>query len=107
MKKLFSISLIALVAMLFVGCAPMSKDSYMKQFGKLMDEAASIYSSCTESEWANITEDYEKFSGEYYDKFEKELSTSEKLTVVGYEAKMVGYAAGRGISTLFSGEDEK
>ncbi len=107
MKKLFSISLIATVAMLFIGCAPMSKESYMKQFGELVEEASTVYNSCSESEWADIEQKYDKFTGEYYNKFENELSASEKLTIVGYEAKMVGYATGRGISTLFSGEDEK
>ncbi len=106
MKKIFNISIIALVAMLFVACAPTSKESYLKQYDAFIEEASQIYRDCTTEDWSKMIEKFEKFSEEYYNKFENELSSSEKLKVLSYEAKFIGYQSYIDMKDITKNADE-
>lgn len=104
MKKLFRI-VIAAAVILFVGCAPMSKESYLSQYEDLVKEAGDVFRDCSQSKWASLEKRYEKFSTEYYQKFEHELTGKEKFKIIGLEAKFVGYRSIRDIKDAFSGDD--
>lgn len=91
MKKIFNISIITLVAILFVGCAPTSKQSYLERYDAFIEEASQMYRDCTPEDWSKMVEKFEKYSKEYYHKFESELTAKEKLKALGHEAKFIGY----------------
>ena len=50
-----------------------------------------MYRDCTPEEWSKMVEKFEKYSKEYYNKFESELTAKEKLKALGHEAKFIGY----------------
>ena len=104
MKKILGMA-IALVAIFFVGCAPMSKESYLEGYEDLVEEAGDIFRDCSDSEWQSLERRYEKYSVEYYKEFESELTAKEKFKVLGFEAKFTGYRSIRGIKNAFSGDD--
>ena len=96
MKRFLGLTIAAAV-ILFVGCAPFSKESYLSRYEQLVNEAADVHKDCSQIKWAGYEESFEKFSTEYYDKFKGELTGAEKLKVVGYESKFIGYRALRKI----------
>ena len=104
MKKILGF-IIAVVAICFVGCAPMSKESYLEGYKDLVEEAGDVFRSCSDSEWQRLESKYQKYSTEYYQKFESELSAKEKFKILGFEAKFTGYRSIRGIKNAFSGDD--
>lgn len=104
MKKILGF-IIAVVAICFVGCAPMSKESYLEGYKDLVEEAGDVFRSCSDSEWQRLESKYQKYSTEYYQKFESELTAKEKFKILGFEAKFTGYSSIRGIKNAFSGDD--
>ncbi len=73
--------------MLMVSCAPASKEKYLQKFDEFIQEVSANKDSYTEADWTRMTEKYNKFSGEWYDKFEGELTLLEKGQVVANEGK--------------------
>jgi hypothetical protein len=79
---------------MFVGCStPMNKDSYLKKFDAFITDVSANYKTWQDEEWAKKTELYERFSGEWYKKFEHELSFQEKIKVAGFQTKYYYYKA--------------
>jgi hypothetical protein len=91
MKKIFWVWL---VATMFVGCStPMNKESYLKKFDAFITDVSANYKTWQDEEWAKKIEQYERFSGEWYKKFEKELTFQEEVKVVGFQTKFNYYKA--------------
>lgn len=87
MKKFFAI--VALVC-LMVACAPSTKQEYLEEYKAFIEEVSAKASSYTESDWADKTAKFEKFSVEWYEKFKDELSLGEQMQVTAYAASF-GY----------------
>ena len=91
MRSFLGLFLLSLTALLFTNCAPISKEGYIAEFEEFMDEAAQIYETHLPKEWAEVEKQFSKFAKEYYDKFELELSPSDKLKILGFQAKFNKY----------------
>lgn len=83
MKKM--ICAIAL-AFLMVACAPSTKEDYLEQFKEFVAEVGENSSNYSDAEWESKQAEYEKFTGEWYEKFEKEFTMEEQMTVGTYVA---------------------
>lgn len=108
MKK--NLVLFALAAMLF-SCAPATKEAYLEDYKNFMKELSEESSSYDDSEWKSATRKYKKYSGEWYDLFNDELSVKEKVVVTGYKAKFKYlYAVGKtknAINDVVGNDDDK
>lgn len=72
--------------MLMCACAPSTKQDYMTEFGEFIETVSEKSSEYNDAEWKAIDADYEKLSGEWYDKFEPEMSIEEKMQVAAWVA---------------------
>lgn len=72
--------------MLMCACAPSTKQDYMNEFGEFIETISEKSSGYNDAEWKAIDADYEKLSGEWYDKFESEMSIEEKMQVAAWIA---------------------
>jgi len=89
MKKLFYLVIVALVA---ANCStPMSKESYLKKFDSFISEISENHKTYGENEWQKMTEKYEKFSGEWYDKFKDDFTLKEHITIKANQGKWYYY----------------
>lgn len=79
------------LALLFAGCAPMSKDSYMEKYSDFVEEVAQNASGYTEKDWEKKDGMYQKYSDTWYKKYQMELTTSEKILLAGYKVKYSYY----------------
>lgn len=87
--------LFVLIALMLASCGPMSKESYMEQYAEFMAEISQNASSYTEADWANRSQQYQQYSDVLHRKFQKDLTPSDKLTLLGYKIK---YAYYRGVN---------
>lgn len=87
MKKFFAI---LVLAFLMVACAPSTKQDYLEEYKAFIEEVSENASSYSESDWADKTSEFEKFSGEWYEKFKDELSLGEQMQLTAYAASF-GY----------------
>ncbi len=69
----------------------MGKESYLKKFDVFISDVADNHKAWDEGDWLKKTERFDKLSGEWYDKFDTELTWQEKLKVKGLEAKFHYY----------------
>lgn len=76
-----------LLTVSFMGCAPMSKDSYIKKFGDFTKEVSRDCKSYDVDDWEKMSKKYDNFSGKWYDKYREEMSLKEILLVRSYQAK--------------------
>ena len=89
MKNRF-ISFFILICLLGA-CSPMSKESYLKKYDAFMSEVSEKYKNYDDATWKKQTEQHNKFSGEWYEKFSDDLTWQEKLKVTGFRAKFYYY----------------
>ncbi len=80
------LTLIAAILML-ASCAPGNKLDYLQEFDAFITEVSENCSEYTEEDWAKATEKYEKFTGEWYEKYEHELTVKDEIKVASYVAK--------------------
>jgi hypothetical protein len=99
----------AMIVML--ACSPISKESYIKQYDAFISEVSENYKSYDDKAWEKQTAKYEKFSGEWYNKFKTELALKEELAIKANQAKWYYYrnmnAATSVVKQLFESLDVK
>lgn len=86
------VAVVFVVAVLF-SCAPMSKDSYLESYKEFVDEVGDNYKNYTTDDWKAKDAKYEKYVGEWYDKYKDEMTFKETLSVGGYSTKYNAYKA--------------
>ena len=84
---LFTVSLLFLAS-----CSPSSKEAYLEEFTAFIDEVSADHDTYTAKDWKKAREKYSKFSGDWYDKFESEMSITEKAKVKALQAKCLYYS---------------
>ncbi len=65
----------------------MSKDAYLQDFNEFISEVSENCRTYTEEDWADRTETYNLLTGEWYEKFELELTTKEELKIASWILK--------------------
>lgn len=80
-------NVIVLATVFLIGCAPLSKDSYMRKFSDFTQEVTRDCKSYDSDDWERMSKKYENFSGKWYEKFKDDMSIKEKLLVRSYQAK--------------------
>ena len=92
MKKIIYILTIFL-ALLITSCTlpPMTKECYLDRFQLFIAEVADNHHQFTNVEWIKKTEQFERFTGERFEKFEHELTIQERVRIVGFQAQFHFY----------------
>lgn len=92
MKKTLLPLFVLLVSLaIFASCTPLTKDSYMEKYDELYNEVSNSHETYTDEDWNDIEEKMNLYSGEYYDKFESELTSEDKRKIQSYEIKLAFY----------------
>ncbi len=80
---------LTLVSLLFsvFSCDPGSRLDYLREFDSFITEVSKDHQSYTDEEWVTLKEKYDLFAGEWYEKYEHELSFKDEMKVAGYKAK--------------------
>lgn len=90
MRTLF---LMLQIAWLFVACAPTTKEAYLADYKSFMDRVADERKDYSDAKWKLVNIEYKRFSDEWYNKFEEELTVKERMLLAGYEAKFAYFTA--------------
>jgi len=99
MKKIFHISILYLI---ITGCStPFNKETYLKNFETFMSEVSVNYKNYSDKDWEMKNEEFEKFTGIWYEKFEKEFTLRENIKITGYQVKFQYYSALSETSSVF------
>ena len=94
---------VAVIALfVFNGCSD-SKESYVKDFKKFIENVEAAGSDYTEEDWKKADEKFETFTGDRYEKFSSELTIDEQIEITKLKAT---YATRRGLSNLKNGVDK-
>lgn len=81
MKKLFrSIA----IALLMTACVPSTKQDYMAEFSEFIETISEKSSEYNTDDWDDADAEFEKFIGEWYDKYEAEMTLSDKMQIVAW-----------------------
>lgn len=81
MKKLF---LSITIALLMTACAPSTKQDYMAEFGEFIETISEKSSEYNTGDWASADAEFDKFLGEWYDKYESEMTLNDKMQIVAW-----------------------
>ena len=85
---------------LMAACAPMSKEAYLKKYDAFIVEVSENGKSYDAEAWEKAAIQYEKFSGEWYNKFKEEMTLVEKLKVTKNQTQFYYYRnLSQGMST--------
>ena len=91
MKYCYFIVVLVAACLLESCVAPMSKQSYIEKYDKFIAEVSENYTTFSEKDWGKATAKYEKFTGEWYDKFKEDFTVKEKLALSGNQIKFNYY----------------
>ena len=74
--------ILILISFFIISCSsPQSKESYMKDFGNFMTEV----NADSEKDWDKLDEKYDKFSGDWYNKFKDDFTIKDHLIIKKYQ----------------------
>jgi hypothetical protein len=100
MKKLF---LSIAIALLMTACAPSTKQDYMAEFGEFVETISEQSSEYDADDWVSADAEFDKYVGEWYNRYEPEMSLSDKMQVVAWTT---AYNYHKGVSKAGSAIDE-
>jgi len=88
-KSLFPTALWKIVSLMLIllitSCAPQSKESYLKDYKEFISEVNEESKNYSEQDWEKADEKYEKYTGEWYEKFEDEFTWKEDVILTKYQ----------------------
>lgn len=76
-----------LISFFFISCGPLTKEAYLEDYAEFIQGVTERSSEFREKEWAEVEQDYNKFSVEWREKFQQELTLTEKMTLTRYEVQ--------------------
>lgn len=103
MKKL-NLILIAII-ILFVGCSPQSKETYLDDYQDFMTEIKKNHKSFSEKDWRKYDEEFNKYSKEWFANFKDDLTWKERIVVEKYTYEYKLYSVKRFVNTLLNNKD--
>ena len=74
-----------LLALLLSSCSPQTKESYLEDYEAFVNQVDKENKDYTDEDWKEIEEEYEKYNGEWYNKFEDEFTWKEELVLTKYQ----------------------
>jgi hypothetical protein len=92
MKNLTKIFFASATMVVMAACAPMTKESYLEKYDNFVTEVLENYKSYTDEDWRKMAEKHEQFSGQWYSKFEKELTLKDEIAIKTNQAKWYYYS---------------
>ena len=98
MRKIF---LMLQLLLLLVACAPATKDAYLSDYKAFIERVSEERDGYSDAKWEAVKVEYNRYSDEWYKKFENELTVKERMQVAGYEAKFAYYTAAKKTSEAF------
>ena len=87
MKKGYLFVLLVFAFVLGACDAPETKEAYMEKYEAFVDDVSKNCKEYSEKDWEKAVEKYEKFVGEWYDKFKDEFSTREKIKLAALKVR--------------------
>ena len=96
-------TLFALITMIIVAScsSPLNKEAYLEKFDSFIDRIEDDYRDFSAEDWKNADDEFNKFTGEWYDKFEDGFTVAEEFTITGYQARYYIYKAADGSFDYF------
>ena len=105
MKKGYLFVLLVVAFVLGACDAPQTKEAYMEKYEAFVDDVSKNCKEYSDKDWEKAVEKYEKFVGEWYNKFKDDFSTRENLKLaalkVRFNACRAFDKAASGIKQLF------
>lgn len=71
--------------------APLSKESYIKDFEEFDQLVSSEFENYDSVTWVRTDEKYHKFSNDWYNKFKEDMTLNEKMKINSIKMKYKGY----------------
>lgn len=90
-----------ILILLITSCSPQSKESYLEEYKEFIAEVSKNSGNYTEQDWKNIDEKYEKFTGEWHDKFKDDFILKDNIILTKYEVQYNLYKLKDNSSELF------
>ena len=87
MKKGYLFVLLVVAFVLGACDAPETKEAYMEKFEAFVDDVAKNSKEYSDRDWEKVAEKYEKFVGEWYDKFKNDFTTREKINLTALKVR--------------------
>ena len=70
-----------IVILCVAACAPTSKESYLRRFDAFITEVSKNHRTFSERDWERATQQFERFSGEWYDRFRDNFTLREIASI--------------------------
>lgn len=87
--------------LLIVACAPATKDAYLSDYKAFIERVSEERDGYSDAKWEAVKVEYNRYTDEWYKRFENELTVKERMQVAGYEAKFAYYTAAKKTSEAF------
>lgn len=88
--------------LLMISCGAFyTKDNYIEDFRSFVKDVKDNCTTYSETDWADIDKQYDKFAVDYYEKFKPELSSDEKLSINKLKGAYAVLKVKKGANELF------
>ena len=103
MKNCYLLGLFIVGSLLGSCGAPSTKEAYLEKYEAFVANVEKSFDEFSEKDWGKAAEEYEKFAGEWYNKFKDEFTTKENIKLA---ALKVRYNACRALDKTTTGIKE-
>ena len=91
MKNSYVLGLFIIVCLLESCSTPMSKEAYLEKYDAFIEDVSKNHNTYNEKDWEKATAKYDKFTGEWNNKFKEDFTIKEKTRLTGYQVKFNYY----------------
>lgn len=88
-KSLFPTALwktgVLMILLVITSCAPQSKESYLENYKEFISEVTQESEKYSEQDWEKSDEKYQKYTEQWYAKFEDEFTWKEEILLTKYK----------------------
>jgi len=92
MKQVSKYILVVSLVIFVVSClSPLSKESYLDKFGSFIDRVEQNHEKYNKKDWQWSDSQFEKYNGDWYDKFCKEYTLSDQIKIKSYIIRYHSY----------------
>lgn len=99
------------IATIAIACEPPTKKAYLENFKEFVDKIGETHKDMSNSDWKKAKEHYDKFNGEWYEKFKDDFTRNEKNDINEYKLKFnyhhTLHKVGNTVDTIISGKGTK
>lgn len=88
------------ISLLLFSCKPQTKETYLEDYKSFISDIRQNHESFDKNEWIKVEEQFNQYTGEFYDKYKNDFTWKEQLLLTKLQVEYNLYSVNDGATNL-------